>query len=139
VAITSDATIVFDALQLGTWMVAYGDVPLTTSDEVHGFEIWLPWENSPADVPQSFGLVARGGPARWLKQHPCMQRCSPRSGYGGTLPLSLPLPWWWRRTMVEDDLARHNVLQRWSCNFTCGVLCAKLLDIYVCNLWWPRV
>ena len=88
VAVASAAVGLFDVLQLGTWMMTCSCVPL----------LRLCWMNltasgsgdhsrSLADVPQSLGLVACDVPVHRLEKHPCMRRCSPRSGYSGCSPL----------------------------------------------------
>lgn len=83
---------------------------LTASEEVDRARIWWTWGRTLADGPQSLGLVACGGLVDRLKRHPCMRRCSLRSRYSGSFPLSPMLPRWRLRTMLDDDSAWHRIL-----------------------------
>jgi hypothetical protein len=50
------------------------------------------------------------------------------------------LPWWQRRTAMDDGSARHKFLEGWNHSFTsCEVLCAKLVDKRTLLIWWPYV
>ena len=90
VAVASAIGVVFGVMQLGAWMMAGGGIPLL---RLRRMKLTASVFGGPVDVPQSLCLVACNNPVHRL------------------LASFFALPWWWRRTLVDDISARHRILQ----------------------------